>query len=263
MTLLAALAYGTKDTLGRGSDADVFLAPHYDDVAFSLGSFAAATGRGKLHTVFSRSSFLLDNYQNLPLDKASRSERVELISSLRRSEDLAFAARVRLRATYAEIDEAPVRGHDPFEAQQAQADADRLGPKILDGIIALHPGGPVRPRLFAPMAIGAHLDHLVILLALVAGYAEISARYELLFYEDLHYASRIRRRIKGILRFLRLMGDRRFERVPLPIRDEAEKLELVRTYRSQFHDLPRDLRQFSPNLVRPTRRHEAIWRLEA
>src|SRR5262249_6729539 len=39
------------------SDADVYLAPHCDDIAFSIGRFASERGRGRLVTVFSRSGF--------------------------------------------------------------------------------------------------------------------------------------------------------------------------------------------------------------
>src|SRR5450432_3069965 len=42
------------------SARDVYLSPHCDDIAFSLGCFAAARGAGRLVTVFTQSNFTLD-----------------------------------------------------------------------------------------------------------------------------------------------------------------------------------------------------------
>lgn len=114
MTVLPALGYGVESRLEPAPDADVFLALHHDDIAFSLGSYVARNRNGRLHTVFARSSVLLDNYERFPLESASDAKRVDLISALRRKEDLAFAERVAPRATYADCEEAPVRGLDPF-----------------------------------------------------------------------------------------------------------------------------------------------------
>lgn len=60
------------------------------------------------------------------------------------------------------------------------------GAGIIDGLLAPHPGGSARTWLFAPMGVGDHFDHLVVLHALIAHLPRVSERYELLFYEDPH-----------------------------------------------------------------------------
>jgi LmbE family N-acetylglucosaminyl deacetylase len=262
MNLRQALGFGSQAPVGDRSNADVYLSPHFDDVAFSLGSHAAHAAGGRLHTVFSRSMYLPYAREAPSLDGKTTAERIELISGIRQREDLVFATRVGLRAGYGGLDEAPVRGRTPSDRRHVSSDADQLGGRIVDQIVALHPGGAARPLLFAPSGIGGHLDHLIVVRAVLARVAELSRRYELLFYEDLHYSSNPGLRLVGLNRLLHWAGAPRAERIALPVRDPAEKIELIRIYRSQFRELPHDLSRHSPNLLRKTPPHEGVWRLE-
>lgn len=178
------------------SSADLYLAPHFDDICFSLGAYVRRRRRGILLTLFSISRYVArpDELQ------IKASERTAAISALRLAEDLAFARQVGLRQLTAGLDEAPVRGREPFDTDKAAADAILLDRQVIDAIFAAAPeraAGP-RPWLYCPMGIGGHVDHVAVLTIVLKHYEALRASYRIAFYEDLHYASAWTLRVAGL-----------------------------------------------------------------
>jgi LmbE family N-acetylglucosaminyl deacetylase len=246
--------------LAEASAHDLYLAPHCDDVCFSLGTFALERRKGVLLTLFSKSGYVAQPQMVAALGR----ERIDAISSLRKREDLAFASQVGLRLCFGEFYDAPLRGQDPFDIASAEEDARRLDGAVIAAILAAATDQPRdrRPWLFCPMAIGGHIDHLVVLKIVLRHYDALRARWRIAFYEDLHYASAWRDRSAGLARFEQLATRLKLRRSLWPIGAPADKLALVALYSSQFAEPPASIKPFTPAQRIPAPAHEALWSAE-
>jgi|GEM_PF-1532420 len=247
-------------SLAEASTHDLYLAPHCDDVCFSLGAFVLRRRKGILLTLFSKSGYVARPQTVAALGD----ERIAAISSLRQREDLAFASRVGLCLCFGGLEEAPLRGHDPFETAKAENDARQLDGAVIAAIFAAAAEQPKdrQPWLFCPMAIGGHVDHMVVLKIVLRHYNALRARWRIAFYEDLHYASAWQARATGLAKFQDLAKGLGAQRSLWPIGAAADKLALAALYPSQFVDLPVSIRPFTPAQRIPAPAHEALWSAE-
>ncbi|WP_181170176.1 MULTISPECIES: PIG-L family deacetylase [unclassified Mesorhizobium] len=246
--------------LTEASAHDLYLAPHCDDICFSLGAFVLQRRKGALLTLFSKSGYVAQPRTVAALGD----ERIAAISSLRQREDLAFATQVGLRLCFGGLDEASLRGHDPFDTAKADDDARQLDGAVVAAIFAAATEQPKdrRPWLFCPMAIGGHVDHMVVLKIVLRHYNALRARWRIAFYEDLHYASAWQARTAGLARFEQLAARLKPRRSLWPIGAPADKLALAALYRSQFVELPASIKPFTPAQRIPAPAHEALWSAE-
>jgi hypothetical protein len=241
------------------SPGDVYLAPHCDDVAFSIGNFARARGTGVLLTVFGTSEFVVRP------ERGSLS--TEAVTMLRQAEDREFAVACGLDLHNLDLPEAPLRGREPMAGELAEQDVPAFTAAILAALLRAAPAGPEagkprrnRPWLFAPMAIGGHIDHTIVLYILAQNRQAVEAHFRLAFYEDLPYAAHYHYRMEGLARFRARFGRFGWRRLVLPLGgDLAGKLALIGLYRSQHPDEPADIAPFTPKCRFPTAPHEAIW----
>ena len=244
------------------SQHDLYLSPHFDDICFSLGGFVARRRQGILLTFFSNSIHVAKH-----TDDPGRaiSNRLPVISALRREEDLAFAQEVGLHQVVAGLDEATFRGRNSWDTERSADDAVLLNHRAMNSIIAAVQSRPIntRPWLYCPMGIGGHIDHVTILRIVMKNYDALQAVYRIGFYEDLHYASNWRARVAGLARFRNLVARLTPKRSMHLIEDTQHKLKLVNLYRSQFTQPPSSIRRFTPKLFFPSPAHEAIWTGEA
>jgi LmbE family N-acetylglucosaminyl deacetylase len=235
------------------SAEDVYLSPHCDDIAFSIGRFAQVRGRGRLVTLFSRSAFTSKpGLADLPVDT---------VTALRQAEERRFADLCGLALTHFDMPEAPLRGFGPTEHEMAPEQAMALGPQIVPKLLALEPERErgARPWLFAPTAIGGHLDHAILLLLIAANRKALERRFRLAFYEDLPYAVWHEARVEGLQRFRSLFGLLGWRRCSFSLGTEGPaKLNLMNLYESQ-HAKPPEIGEYSPECRPPQPTHEAIW----
>jgi LmbE family N-acetylglucosaminyl deacetylase len=232
---------------------DVYLSPHCDDIAFSIGRFAQARGKGRLVTLFSRSAFTSKpGLGDLPVDA---------VTALRQAEERRFAEVCGLALTQFDMPEAPLRGFQPTEHDKAAGQAVALGPEIVPKLLALgrERSAADRPWLFAPTAIGGHLDHVIVLLLIAANRTALERRFRLGFYEDLPYSVWHEARVEGLQRFRSLFGLLGWRRCSFPLGTEVPaKLDLMNLYESQ-HAKPPEIAEYSPECRPPQPPHEAIW----
>jgi len=207
---------------------------------------------GRLATIFSTT-----NYHALPDKKIVDTTR------LRKSEDEYFAMQAGLQISHLDFLDAPLRGLSPFHLANAKPTADLIESKLL--AILLEETQSVddsRPRLFVPCGIGGHVDHVGVTMFVARHATALTRRYDICFYEDLHYASKSEARMAGLRRLFRLFPGNRFRRVVIALGDmQSVKLQLMSTYRSQFAQLPKDLRSFVPAATMkgaPLPPHEAL-----
>lgn len=154
------------------------LAPHPDDLAFSVGGLLRRlAGRREITvvTVFTRNAWA-PNW-----DLAKRDP--ETVSRVRQAEDVRYCEAVGARRLSLDLADAGLRGYDD--------DTERLGPRADDGVAArvregLEPLLRSADVLLCPLGLGGHVDHGIVRdAALAAG----SGRARLVcLYEDLPYA---------------------------------------------------------------------------
>ena len=235
------------------SAGDVYLSPHCDDIAFSIGRFTQARGKGRLVTLFSRSAFT----SKPGLGDLS----ADAVTALRQAEERRFAEVCGLALTHFDLPEAPLRGFKPTEHEKAAAQTVALGPAIIPKLLTLgeERSAAERPWLFAPAAIGGHLDHAILLLLIAANRVALERRFRLAFYEDLPYAVWHEARVEGLQRFRSLFGLLGWRRYSFPLGTDIQtKLDLMNLYASQ-HAKPPEISEYSPECRPPQPPHEAIW----
>jgi hypothetical protein len=219
-----------------------------DDVCFSVGMLVGRLGEGVLINIFNISSYT-----------AHRSGNPSEISRLRDQEDRRFAEVWGLERRNLDQLDSPLRGQKPFDLVGLESEVSQIRP-ILRDLLNERPMVSGNPLLFCPAGIGSHRDHLIVRDCVLAERDWLCDAYRVVFYEDLHYASALCTRDRGLHAFLSAaQGLGPLKRYRFPV--TGEKLALVRHYRSQFKKLPEDLSDFTPadGSGEP---HEATWAVE-
>lgn len=237
----------TGATGGKGGN--IYLSPHRDDAAFSLGALIARTPGGTLVNIFTRSEYVA-----VPLPPADGMARADVVSALRAAEDAAFVARYSLEQRDLGLDEPSLRGRAVFgEPAQVVPELAMLRTPlaaVLDELVAEGPR-----LLFCPAGIGGHADHLLTFAVTLEWAVSRDLLGLLRFYEDLPYSNKLSVRAKGLRRLRHA--------VPAPLRRTAwpaggDKLAALSAYPSQ-HRRPPTLKQFRPASFWPIGPHEAVW----
>ena len=240
----------------RGLGRDVYLQPHCDDVCFSLGGRTTRLKGGQLVTVFPINGYVASSPGRSPPSP-------DAVTAIRKEEDRAFARACGLELHFMNIPSASYRGYRSFDLGCLDENQRLIeGPLTAELLSRADVAGPAtRPWLYCPAGIGGHVDHVAIFETVLAHYDELSDRYRIAFYEDLHYASHPGKRANGIARMLRRAKGRKLRRrvFLLDLAHATRKLDTIRLYASQFEVVPENLRSFVP-ATRPRQGdHEAIW----
>jgi hypothetical protein len=230
-----------------GADNDIYLSPHYDDIAFSLGARVAAMPGGKLVNLFTRSGYVAGTPTNHWPDAAT----IERVMVLRCEEDTAFSTRYRLERLDLGLDEPPVRRRSPWDLAGLADDIEQVRTPLTQLLGSLASAS----QIFCPAGIGGHVNHLAVRAVVVQLLPELR-EHSVLFYEDLPYAASLRKRRRGIADLRAALQGRRLGRRSWG--SGAEKLEAVNCYPSQLPKPPA-LRRFSPRTIWPIGPHEAVW----
>jgi LmbE family N-acetylglucosaminyl deacetylase len=245
--------------VGSASRLDLYLAPHTDDVCFSLGAWACARGAGQLLTVFPRSRYQVASALGAATASADVTRR-------RLAEDARFAQACGLTTRYLDLPDASARGEPPFEAAGTNALAGTitqpLRAALLGSLLGLAPR--TKPLLACPAGIGGHVDHRAVCLAVIDQLPALENVYQVGFYEDLHYASDPGLRAQGLQALAAMLAPRVLQRITLRLdpAQQALKLQLVGLYASQMTPTLRGLAAFTPAAGPAVAPHEAIWMLQ-
>jgi LmbE family N-acetylglucosaminyl deacetylase len=172
----------------------LFLSPHYDDVALSCGGTAALLARAgrspEVALVFGAApdpttltSFARQQHEGWGLAP-------DAVIAARRAEEARAAALLGTRVSFLPFHDAIYRGERYLDddALFGQPAADEAG--LVEAIVAaldLPSTVDGETRLYAPLAIGGHVDHQ---LACLAGVALARLGWPVWWYEDLPYALR-------------------------------------------------------------------------
>jgi LmbE family N-acetylglucosaminyl deacetylase len=228
----------------------VVLSPHRDDACLSLGGLIKAIGHGVVINLFTRSLTIAQ----APVSEVSE----EMVERIREEEDRKFIEHCNLERHEFRLPEPPLEGRYEFDASYIETDVERLTPPLISKLTQI---GELQARekaiLFCPCGIGGHVNHLATLETVLRNSGALARSYELMFYEDLPYASRARRRWAGIARLHQRVAPAILTR-DIYIPEWNEKKGLVDLYASQF---PRSLsrRRLRPFAPWPLLPHEAFW----
>jgi hypothetical protein len=236
--------------------AKVYLSPHHDDIAFSLGGFAAFRPGGELINVFTRSSYLAAEPLRLGADPAI----VETVTALRTAEDVAFAAATGLARRDLGLPEPPVLGRKPWETVRVEDDiAASAG--LIEVVLGLADALPEPRWLFCPLAIGPHVNHLAVRTLVLRNLTALERKYRIAFYEDLPYARSTTARRRAVRELRAATAPRTPIRAvwAMSASDQRRKLDLVGLYGSQHVSPPTTIEAFTPKAALPFGPHEAAW----
>jgi LmbE family N-acetylglucosaminyl deacetylase len=241
--------------LDRPDPGDVYLAPHPDDVCFSVGALASERGKGTLVTVFPVTPYRATRQGGGP-------EGLRAVTCLRMAEDRAFATACGLEPAILPLPDAAARGVAPFDAGDAEALSRRIERPLMRALMGPTLGRRPEPRpwLFCPAGIGGHVDHLAVLACALRHVPLLQRHYRIAFYEDLHYARDAAVRERG-LALLASRCQRALVRLAHPMDGaaQARKMALVHLYGSQLTPDLAAIGAFTPAFGPQPRPHEAIW----
>jgi LmbE family N-acetylglucosaminyl deacetylase len=163
----------------------IYLSPHYDDAAFSLGGWIGSRPGGLLVNIFTRSEYTASKVIS----------GVDAVSELRAREDKVFAERLQLEARAMGLKEPSLLGRKSRDVSGVEQDAGHLR----QALTALLDERVVEQTvIFCPAGIGGHVNHLATRLVAWEWATARGAERQLRFYEDLPYASSWRYRRRGL-----------------------------------------------------------------
>jgi LmbE family N-acetylglucosaminyl deacetylase len=179
------------------------ICPHFDDACFSVGGLLSRKTSAKVAvlTVFSKSQSSPNSLLLRSFSKASKFSKLnflrglatEFVSRLRQKEDWRFCDSVSAAQHLLPFEDSELRGYSkPFLANMDWVDKDPVYNSVFTAIEkCVSPGS--YDSILCPLAIGNHVDHLIVLkafLQILHKNRDIAA--EVFFYEDLPYASTYR-----------------------------------------------------------------------
>lgn len=232
---------------------NIFLSPHYDDAAFSLGAFIAAHPGGMLVNLFNRQAYVAARGTYVPVTP----ELIAEVSGLRDAEDQSFAAKYGMTRFLLGAEEPMLRGREAFDLAGLGEDLGQIRMPLAALLDKLGPGSPT--RIFCPVGIGGHVNHVATRDAALDWFGSGREGATLWFYEDLPYAARPRARLQGLVALHRAVGGRKLRRHSW--RAGRDKLADVAIYASQHKSRVTSLQRFSPAWPWPLGAHEAAWEL--
>lgn len=169
----------SEDMMCFGSRV-VLIAPHPDDVAYSIGGLAAKLARYttlELVTVFARSAWAVP--------RALRHAGFKTITAVRQKEDLNFCHRLGMRLHTLDFADSSLSGYDAVSERESRYSNDPRPARVLESLSRLLTN--VAPDMvLAPAAIGGHVDHRIVRDVV----RRMNVRnWRIAFYEDLPYAA--------------------------------------------------------------------------
>lgn len=148
---------------------DLLLSPHPDDIVFSAYSAITESETKKLAIIF----FNISNFTRLRFVPKS------LVTFVRTSEDYLILASLQVHSKHLFLEDTSI-------AHKAKARPEYLSNFVIH---FCKPKGTPK-RIFCPMGIGGHTDHLVVRRIATDVWMHWDRRPTLFFYEDLPYAKR-------------------------------------------------------------------------
>lgn len=160
----------------------ILVSPHSDDIAFSIGGTL-------LQNIFTRPILMVTIFTKSNYSPCININESDTISKVRHLEDVEFADKLEIEFQSFNFSEPPLRGY-PSRDIFANNDpaSDPIYPEVYDALSKLIQSSQCE-QIVSPMGLGNHIDHNIVCNICCRIAKENNIR--LVFYEDLHYASRL------------------------------------------------------------------------
>ncbi|HEV2139097.1 MAG TPA: PIG-L family deacetylase [Nitrososphaerales archaeon] len=227
---------------------NLVVSPHIDDAFLSLGGMLAkeASRKQKILNVFTITKFA-------PRGKCPKGD-IVCVSKLRKEEELLNCRSVAAEVNFLEFLDAPIRlqkGLDAIDFDSEKRTSDGIKEKIR---IDLHDS----ERVFFPLAIGRHIDHVLICKIGLELITEGDNPSNIYFYEDQPYSARKHKAYSLIDPNIN-MARMRHSFVSISFR---KKWKLMTTYQSQFSNrIYREVVVYAKRIRPLGTFYERIWQI--
>ena len=160
----------------------ILVSPHSDDVAYSIGGTI-------LQNIFPRPLLLVTIFTRSNYSPCIRIRKTETISKVRHLEDVKFTDKLNIEFQSFDFSEPPLRGYslrDIFKNKNPSSDPIYI--EVYNALSKLIKSYQCE-LIASPMGLGDHIDHNIVCKICCRIAEENNIR--IVFYEDLHYASRL------------------------------------------------------------------------
>lgn len=160
----------------------ILVSPHSDDVAFSIGGTL-------LQKVFLSPMMMVTVFTKSNYSPCIRIKKPELISKVRHLEDVKFAERLRIKSLFLDFPEPELRGYSRGEIfANRDPTSDPIYTEVYNALLNLIKSFECE-LIVSPMGLGDHIDHNIAVS--ICSRIARENNIKIIFYEDLHYASRL------------------------------------------------------------------------
>jgi len=160
----------------------ILVSPHSDDIAFSIGGTL-------LQNIFTRPILMVTIFTKSNYSPCINICKSDTISKVRHLEDVEFADKLEIEFQSFDFSEPPLRGYsrqDIFANNNPASDP--IFTEVYDALSKLIKSSQCQ-LIVSPMGLGDHIDHNIVCKICCRIAEENNIR--IVFYEDLHYASRL------------------------------------------------------------------------
>lgn len=231
---------------------DLLLSAHADDIAYSIGGILLKgyCQQSKLVTVFEQTTFV--PYTTKPANS------IEEATAIRHAENIAYANKLKLEHYGMGLKDATLRRYTDLDTIFTVTDY-RQDSGAEESIQVIHNFLDTQTqmqRLWVPLAIGNHIDHVILQKAVLSWQATFSC--ELIFYEDVPYTGF--ETLDSIDRWVReILGSTKVEIIDIT-QEFAAKINNLKLYASQVSSEDIERVRFHARRITPERAVERIWR---
>jgi hypothetical protein len=204
---------------------DIYLSPHFDDIAFSLSSFIKPDSL--IINVFTISNYI----ENLNYNSKNLS-----ISEIRETEEQLFTSVNRLHFIKLDFHDRGMFAN-PFSFHYNVPNDDNLEQTLMHNIKSFIRTNE-RHTIYCPLGVGKHYNHLQVFNIIQRNYEELQKKFEIKFYAEapyLSYKNNLNNRKRSLKQWFALHHIKEYKHKLHPAQVKR-KIENLMCYASQFVD---------------------------
>ena len=209
---------------------DIYLSPHYDDIAFSLSSFIKPNSL--LIDVFTISNYIENqNYNSKNIS----------VSNIRENEEKSFTSFNNLNFIKLNFHDRGMQCN-PFSFYYNVPSNDNLEKTLMSLITSLIATNK-KTTLYCPLGVGKHYDHLQVFNIIQKNYKKLQKHFEIKFYAEspyLSYKNNLEKRKRNLKQWFSEHNIKEYKK-ELNSAQIEQKIKNLICYKSQFIDLAENI----------------------
>ena len=209
---------------------DIYLSPHYDDIAFSLSSFIKPNSL--LIDVFTISNYIENqNYNSKNIS----------VSNIRENEEKLFTLFNNLNFIKLDFYDRGMQGN-PFSFYYNVPSSDNLERTLMNKIKSLAKTNK-KLTIYCPLGVGKHYNHLQIFNIIQKNYEELLKKFKIKFYAEapyLSYKNNLYNRKRNLKLWFSEHNIKEYKSELNSVQIE-QKIKNLMYYKSQFIDLSENI----------------------